>query len=458
MKKTLLCCLVLLYSISAYPWGSDVFVQAQPTGRSSLVATSSGTLYCSSSRGASGVGGMDILESTDMGLSWTPIINLGSGQWIEKSKLVVTGTDSVYCAYQIGPDLFFFSVQSFVTTPFTTVSISDFDIAASANGNAIYLYTDEFTTNNINRYSSTDGGYTWTGSTALVTGNGAVPRICMTGTRLILNYYGPVLNDTATSIIRSAIYNETTPGTLTASTFIDMVAAGPVRSQYASVIINGLVWFVYSEGDVSPVLKYMLSTDNGATYGAETVVPALASNTTKCFDIAPFMSAIDAGMMLVCYTEGLPPQAEMMFTSVTTLAPTSFASLEVINDFNPQCTDASTLPTVFSLGGDAGVIWVEIATGGSDLYFDLRSGVVSVSEIGNESEMSVYPNPVQNNLTIQIDDKHTFQEGKIMDGSGRIIREIQLESEKTSIDISDLSSGIYWIRTVEGKPVRFTKL
>jgi len=458
MKKTLLCCLVLLYSISAYPWGSDVFVQAQPTGRSSLVATASGTLYCSSSRGFSGVGGMDIFESTDMGQTWNPIINLGSGLWVDKSKLVVTGTDSVYCAYQIGSDLFFYSIQSGITTPFTTVPISDFDLAASPNGNAIYLYTDDSGDNNIHRYSSTDGGYTWTGSTALVTGNGAHPRICLTGSRLILNYYGPVLTDTATSIIRSAIYNETVPGTLVSSTFIDMVAAGPVRTQYASVIMNGLVWFVFSEGDSAPVLKYMLSTDDGASYGAETLVPISAANTTGCFDIAPFMNAFDQGMFLVYYAEGLPPQGQMLFTYASTLSPTTFSSDEIINDFNPQCIDASTYPTVFSMGGDAATIFVEIGMGSPELYFDLRSALVSVDEKPIEDVLSIYPNPVQDFLQIKFNSQVPNQEINIRDISGKIILTTNLKNADNSIDVHELSSGIYLLQTTTGENHRFIKL
>ncbi|HRH65750.1 MAG TPA: T9SS type A sorting domain-containing protein [Bacteroidia bacterium] len=455
MKKLILTLLTIFVYLNVYPWGNDILVSPQSTGKTSLVATASGTLYCSVPVGFTGLGGMNILQSTDMGLSWTPVTNLGSGQMVNKSKLVVTGTDSVYCAYQIGSDLFFYNLQSTNTTPFTTVTIEDFDLAASPNGNAIYLYTDDAGDNNIHRYSSTDGGSTWTGSTALVTGNGAHPRISLGGTTLILNYYGPVLADTATSIIRSAIYYESVPGNLTSSTFQDLVAAGPNRSQFATVVINGLVWFVFSEG---PTLKYMLSTDDGASFGAETVVPVSAANTTGCFDITPFVNAVDAGMFLVYHSEGLPPQAQMMFTSVTTLSPTNFSGVEFFNDFNPQCSDASTYPSVYSIGGDAGVIWMETISAFPELYFDLRSAAVSTEELNAESFISIYPNPVKDKLYIQSTESDLGHQLAIRDLSGRTLQTRKIDTNIFSMDVSTFPNGIYLITLSNGKVVRFIKM
>ncbi|MFN0189007.1 MAG: hypothetical protein ACKVQV_09925, partial [Bacteroidia bacterium] len=189
MKHILLSCIAIFYSINAFSWGLDVEIPSFPSGKVSLVKTSTGILYCSMPVGQSGVGGINFFQSTDMGVTWNLFANPAMGQDVKKSKLVVTGTDSVYCAYQVDTSLFFYSLAANVVTPFTTMLVEDYDIVASPNSNSVYLYCDNYGSNAMNRYSSIDGGYTWTGSTALVASASARPRLYMSGTRLIVNYY-----------------------------------------------------------------------------------------------------------------------------------------------------------------------------------------------------------------------------------------------------------------------------
>ena len=66
-------------------------------------------------------------------------------------------------------------------------------------------------------------------------------------------------------------------------------------------------------------------------------------------------------------------------------------------------------------------------------------------EVNEETKLvlNVYPNPVQNQLLIQLEDKQII-EIEILDYSGRIIR--SLSQNIKSIDVSDLNKGIYILK------------
>ena len=96
MKITLLTLTFITLVFNAFSWGPDVLVGPQATGKASLVSTANGTLYCSIPAGTTGAGGFRIYKSTDGGQSWLQEVLL-AGLNLTKTKLLVTGTDSVYC-------------------------------------------------------------------------------------------------------------------------------------------------------------------------------------------------------------------------------------------------------------------------------------------------------------------------------------------------------------------------
>ena len=155
-----------------------------------MVANSAGTLYCTVPAAATGVG-RNLYESTDNGAPDAHRQPRKRRQTVVKTKLLVTGTDSVYCIYQIGDSLFTFSVQSRVTTPFTTMTVEDFDAVAPQRQRDL-PFTDDLGNTNVTVTAPPTAVTQRNGSTALVAGDAANPRVCMDGTRLILNYYGPV--------------------------------------------------------------------------------------------------------------------------------------------------------------------------------------------------------------------------------------------------------------------------
>jgi len=457
-KKIALTVLGFLIFLRAFPWGNDINIHTEPVGRTSIVATSSGKLYCSVPSGITGQRGINILQSTDLGASWSLVVNLSNGQLVAKSKLVVTGTDSVYCAYQQGSSLYFYSLQSHRRFTYSAHSISDFDIAASPNENSIYLFVDEASTDYLFYATSIDGGSTWTGSHGTVSVNAAQPRVTMDGTRLILNYYGPVLSNLITSDIRMMIFDEGGAGIIVPGGFYSLVASGIERPQFQSVIQNGNVWFVFSENDTVQLIKYKLSTNNGSTYGPETVLAGNAISNTGCFDIAGYKNQSDSGMYLVYFFEMFPAQAEMKFTSVMTSSPNSFSPEENFNDFTAVCTDDDTYPAVCPILSDVGVVIFETNAAVSSLYYDIRTTLLKTDEVKPAAAIKLYPNPSKDYLHIELMQAPTSQTILIRNYTGRIVKEFSITNEKATLDITDLSQGVYWLQDQNGGSYRFLKM
>jgi hypothetical protein len=76
--------------------------------------------------------------------------------------------------------------------------------------------------------------------------------------------------------------------------------------------------------------------------------------------------------------------------------------------------------------------------------------------LGNESD-KLYPNPVQNELTISIANIDNLTEIIILNVLGEIVEKYDLNSNQKSINVSNLDNGIYFIRMENGKSLKFIK-
>jgi len=66
----------------------------------------------------------------------------------------------------------------------------------------------------------------------------------------------------------------------------------------------------------------------------------------------------------------------------------------------------------------------------------------SIENIQLNNNILVYPNPVLNNLTIEVPQKAVIE---ILNIEGQIIKTINDSEKKTTIDLKNLSNGIYMI-------------
>jgi hypothetical protein len=93
-----------------------------------------------------------------------------------------------------------------------------------------------------------------------------------------------------------------------------------------------------------------------------------------------------------------------------------------------------------------------IATDGSDqtlqkFVIKVEEGTTSISRINNQ-EVSIYPNPSNGHITVELDntEKYKTEDIKLMDFTGKLVKQIEIEGTKTSVDLYDLNPGIYLIQ------------
>jgi hypothetical protein len=389
-------------------WGNDVTVSnSEPTGRHSAVARPTGEVYAAvpDTGGSSGYT-VKIYHSTNFGDSWSQIgLGPSSATPFTKVKVVRTGVDSIYCAALTGTSIYCWNLEAPSPTLFSGEAARDFDIATTSSENELHIFIDVLANNQIRRYASIDGGRTWINA-ATVTSNGAHPRVYMsTGDTLVLNYYGPVSADTATSVIRLARYRKTGFGTMASINFIDIVTETVRKDQYAPVIHAGHIWFFYTSGDAGGRdIRARVSTNNGASYGAAFTVAGSPSVDEFWFDAKHWSEGCD--LAYVADSTGGVPQ--MHFRSATTGEPSTFSPPTAFNELPPLYSEKGYIPTLVEFhdsNDDVGVLWVG-SNGSPQLYWDRLNAVpVSVGDTptGIPEAYALnqnYPNPFNPSTTV----------------------------------------------------------
>ncbi len=95
--------------------------------------------------------------------------------------------------------------------------------------------------------------------------------------------------------------------------------------------------------------------------------------------------------------------------------------------------------------------------GGFDIWEIDFNSTLFIHDVIMDLDFEVFPNPASNNLNISIKIDQPL-EIELLDFSGKIINEFTLSSQIESIDISNLSNGIYWLKfQINGKP-QFKKI
>ncbi len=468
-KIYLITALVLSLSVNqVVAWGTDVEVSTStPNGATSVVANSAGTLYASAPEiSLNPTYALSIYESVDNGATWQ-MLNIGAGnpgQVVRKSKMLVTSLDEVVCLYQLGDSIYTLQLATGISTAFTTILARDFDAVASFSGSAIYLFIDQANNKNLRRYSSTDAGLTWTGSTGMVSGDAAFPRVYMSGTRLFLTYYGPTLSDTLLSVVRTTNYDETSPGTLVSNTtsFQDIITNTSVsKNQVQVTAVNGTVWIFWTEGVSPSVLKCRVSITNGSTFGAEFVVAGSASTEVRVFDSKHYINTVTSGVQIAYFADSLQGGAPTPLTDRIEFTATDIANAQTF--FTPQTVsegvaygstenlNISLVSYFYNFSPASGVLWVQATSGGDGLYYDASSSTVTgVNEIADQaSDFSVFPNPASSYLIIRPETKLPGNyQIELYDVKGSFLKKEEFFSSENSefnFDVSDLSKGVYYL-------------
>ncbi|MFA6925007.1 MAG: T9SS type A sorting domain-containing protein [Bacteroidales bacterium] len=82
----------------------------------------------------------------------------------------------------------------------------------------------------------------------------------------------------------------------------------------------------------------------------------------------------------------------------------------------------------------------------------------SILEYVSKSELNIFPNPVKDNLTIEILQTKKESILTICNVDGQELIRQQIKNSKTQIDISNLTNGIYFVKLITDKTVEIRKI
>jgi hypothetical protein len=372
-------------------WFNDyVVLNNEPIGMFSGVQTSNGTIYVAvNDTLATSNLGLIIVTSANNGESWSLFPQgITARTHYNKIKMLRGNSDSVYVAFQLGENIYFWNIISGNFNQFPYTGYRDFDVVISSS-NSLYIFLDSLASNHLPRYASLTGGTTWP-IRALVSSSAAHPKTYMSGTgdTLVLNYYGPVLADTATSIIRSALYRESVPGTLLSSNFQDVTVAGVRKEEFSSAANNGEVWFVYTEGEPgSRNISARKSINNGVSYEPAITVAGNPNRDEFLFDIVHYNETSGpGGFNLIFYSDSVVAgpgtnETDILYHSKASYGSSGFGSPEQISENPPEYSPDNYVPRLVSLpfsGNDLGALWVGDDGSSKKLFWDLESAEIPV--------------------------------------------------------------------------------
>ncbi len=443
-------------------WGVDnVVLNNEPIGEFSGVQKSDGTLYVAVNDTLTTLNlGLVIFTSTDDGDTWTLFpqgINFRGNY--PKIKMIRSGLDSIYCTFQIGNSIYTWNPLSGNFGQFFSGNYRSYDMVASSTGN-LYIFADSLPNNSIVRYGSATGGRNWI-TRGLVTSNGASPKLFMSGTgdTLTLNYYGPVLADTATSIVRAARYRETGAGTMASIAFIDVITGTDYKKEFKTVMNKSECWLFYTLGpDGARDIWARKSINNGLAYDTPMLVAGNPNTDEYALDAVFYDDAVSSGFDFVYYSDsaqvgqGTNATDILYYTSVG-YGSTTFSSPQRVSENPPGYSplySTSILAMPYS-GADVAALWVGDESGTKKLFWDQLSAIIPVeltsftaNVVDNSAILNWSTATETNNSGFTIERRRTeseWQEVGFVPGFGTTT-----EPRSYSYTDAGLSSGIYFYR------------
>lgn len=460
-------------------WATDILVSnTEPMGKITGVAKTNGTIYLAvPDTGIQSGRCIVIFRSTNYGSTWTNFISYAGTTPPKRARFVRSGLDSVYYFYLINAVIYCFNPENGNFASITTATYCDFDAEASSTG-AVYVFADQNTNNSIPRYASINGFQTISQS-GLVTSAGANPRIYKSGSgdTIILNYYGPVLTDTMTSIIRAARYRESSPGSLSSLAFVDVATETQVKSEFQSVAYKNVIWLIYTLGTTGAInIMSRISTDGGLTYAAPVTLAGNANTDEYWFEARHFTMGT-GGLDVAYYSDSLQGGSptnntdKMLYKYANLGTPSTFSTAVQFSEHPPGWSARLYITAMVEIynTSDVGVAWVGLDGSNKRVYWDRYLAVVGIS--GNQNEFPEnyilkqnYPNPFNPSTKIEFSiPRDEYVTLKVFDVLGReaavpVSQNMKAGSYTVDFNASKLSSGVYFYRLEAGRFVSTKKM
>jgi hypothetical protein len=90
-------------------------------------------------------------------------------------------------------------------------------------------------------------------------------------------------------------------------------------------------------------------------------------------------------------------------------------------------------------------------------YFASVDAISGIDDEKNNSNVSVYPNPFTNSISIRIANNEKIEKIRIFDSLGKVIY-LEQNSNKNTINTEGLNSGVYFIEVITDKSIVFKKI
>lgn len=225
---------------------------------------------------------------------------------------------------------------------------------------------------------------------------------------------------------------------------------------------DSLQWQVNNGSGFEDITDNSLySGSNNDTLFVTGIDASMNGNIYRCklINLAGNMFSDNATLNVI--EDNVPPTIVCM-TNQTRQADSSHSYTAVGNEFDPfSVTDNcniqsfvnnynndSTLANTSFPEGTTTVTWLATDYSGniSTCSFDITVNEYTQIDEIDLSRITITPNPVHNNLELKITEKQLSGKIQIVDVTGKVIKQIENNKIKQSIDVSDLQKGIYFIK------------
>ena len=93
---------------------------------------------------------------------------------------------------------------------------------------------------------------------------------------------------------------------------------------------------------------------------------------------------------------------------------------------------------------------------GDMMSFTTTASIVSID--ANTTTMTLYPNPASEKVTIALSRVESGAKVVVSDMQGRVILSDNMSSDTYELSVENLSSGVYYIRVIDGTSIHTQKL
>ncbi|MCB0794797.1 MAG: hypothetical protein KDB88_08680 [Flavobacteriales bacterium] len=456
MKHTSLLFAVLATPTLLFAWGPDTPVQlSSNSGPIHSIQAPGGEVVVAYADTVANDGVLiRFMLSSDEGATWSMAPYQVDATGVSPRIKLLRSASELYCAYLLNDTVRVFHPSTGTIGAYLDYAAEEFD-AVMTDAGWLYLFIQLPGTDDIRRAGSNDGGLTWGGDMASVTGQGAVPRVTLgPGNSVTLNYYGPVLADRPKSKIRAAGYTEAAPGDLNVgvANFQDVVTdVTRDKWRFGSVAIGNVVWFFWEEGPaLGTALKGLVSLNSGQDYGTAFTLSVGAGEVINGFQALGRTVAGSTRVELVYGKFTTPGQSDPVLDRLVhrwanTTLPEAFSAEEAISEHSPRVVPIAEQPALVALdNGKLGAYWSHRNGTEVDLFWDLQDLSTAVEPDDRNAGFHV-TGPLNEELVIR-SERNVQGEAIVMDASGRTVRtqRLSLASDiPSTLPIGQLASGAY---------------